>query len=122
MSRKYYLVMAKRDRKVYRITDPIFLEDKKGFISKEPGEREKATEQVSGTLQEIAPGSALENIISSSETAGGSDTSRLRDEPKNISDLDTGTIPVQGTAGAPEIQAPLPTPQSLNNHIREMRA
>jgi transposase InsO family protein len=111
MSRKHYLVMAKRDRKVYRVTDPIFLEDKKGFISKEPGEREKATEQVSGTLQGIAPGSAPENIISSGETAGGSDTSRPRDEPENIRDLDTGTVPVQGIAGAPEIQVRLPTPQ-----------
>jgi hypothetical protein len=33
-SRSHYLIMAK-DRKVYRVTNPLFLERKQGFISKE---------------------------------------------------------------------------------------
>lgn len=39
-SRNHYLVMAKKDRKIHRITNPIFLENKRGFISKEPGVRD----------------------------------------------------------------------------------
>ena len=45
-SRNHYVVMAKRDRKIYRVTNPIFLENKRGFISKEPGIRDLKEEPV----------------------------------------------------------------------------
>ncbi|KAA8648102.1 uncharacterized protein ATNIH1004_003985 [Aspergillus tanneri] len=38
--------MTRRDRKVYRVTNPIFLEDKRGFISKESERRDIGEESV----------------------------------------------------------------------------
>jgi hypothetical protein len=38
-SRSHYLIIAK-DRKVYRMTNPLFLERKQGFISKETGNQD----------------------------------------------------------------------------------
>lgn len=43
-SKNHYSVMALRDRKIYRVTNPIFLENRRGFLSAEPGERDLETE------------------------------------------------------------------------------
>ena len=36
--------MALRDREIYRVTNPIFLENSRSFLSTEPGERDLETE------------------------------------------------------------------------------
>jgi transposase InsO family protein len=43
-SQNHYYVMALKDRKIHRVTNPIFLEDVKGFISNESGERDLYTD------------------------------------------------------------------------------
>jgi hypothetical protein len=86
-SRKLYRVMAKKNRKIYYITNPIFLENKRGFVSREPGEWGEETPEI--VSNKIVPGSALTKIIPSGEAAAGNDG------PANIDEIDTGTTPVQ---------------------------
>jgi hypothetical protein len=82
-SRNHYTVMAKRDRKIYRVTNPIFLENKRGFISKEPGVRDLGEEPVfqrifgvpeasSGTGGGIAEAPGASNAASNASNDGGS--------------------------------------------------
>jgi hypothetical protein len=40
------MIMAKQDYKIYQVTNPIFLENKQGFISKEPGVQDLGEEPV----------------------------------------------------------------------------
>jgi hypothetical protein len=43
-SKNHYNIMAVKNRKIYRVTNPIFLENKRGFITREPGSRDIGTE------------------------------------------------------------------------------
>jgi hypothetical protein len=38
--------MARKDRQIHLVTNPIFLEDSPSFLSKDPGDRDLATEPV----------------------------------------------------------------------------
>lgn len=84
------MVMAKSDQRIYRVTNPMFLENKRGFISKEPGIRDLREEPV---LQR-----AFEVPATSSGTGGGITTALGANNASNKNGS-TSTASAEGTPG-----------------------
>jgi transposase InsO family protein len=97
-SKNHYMVMAK-DRKIYRVTNPIFLENKRGFISKEPGVRDIRDEPAFQRIFEettvpTAIGDGIGTVSNEVGVSGGAGSATREDV--DISVEVGGSEPIEG--------------------------
>ena len=115
-SKNQYSVLGLKDRRVHRVTNPIFFEDQPGFLSKKTGETDFATEPI--FQRAYGP----PDVLSDTHTTRKDDVRIEGGSDEHLNEWEIRSLPIRPTPSRdkqqPDATTPLTTiPESRNTPI-----